>query len=358
MHFNHGAAVLAAGRLEEAHVAYQRAIDVSMAVAEDGTPVFSPAQRWRVAAGALTDLAILDSKLGDDPAIGPAIDSMRTFIVAGLGDPVTVTDPSADPVVSGLAVHSTASQLWWTARIDDLEEQDVVSVVWSYEDPVVAGQHVLDTMSGPLRLGSVSDAGSFYVDLEEPSYWSGRSYLQATTPNRCVPDGTYQVELFVNGRPASPPVTTVVDHPDLVTVSRRDMGLLFCRPADWVAGEQVDGTGATFTSPDGTMGLTVARVFRPNAVEEGDPAQSIQVMEELIADRPGAPAVASGEPIPEYFMGLLDAHVQWYRTDSEGTKVRTGSDSLGTVFVAAIRGPGDWVNGPLAAGILESFSAQ
>jgi tetratricopeptide (TPR) repeat protein len=358
VHFNHGAALLVAGRLDEARAAYQRAIDVSLATAPDGTPISSPTQRWRVAAGALTDLAILGSELGGDPVIGPAIEETRTFIVAGLGDQVSATDPAIQPVVSDLAVHSTASQLWWTARIDAIDsERDTVAVVWSYEDPVVSGQHVLDIMSGPLRLGSVSEAGSFYVDVEEPRYWSGRSYLQASTPQRCVPDGTYQVELFINGQPATAPVIAIVDHPELVTVSRRDMGVLFCRPADWVPGEHVDGSRVTFTSPDGTMGLTVARVFRPNAVDDGQQVQSLQVMSELMAQESGSP-VASGEPIPEYFMGLLDAHVQWFQTDTGWIKVRTGTDSLGTVFVAAIHGPSDWVDGSLASGILESFSTQ
>jgi hypothetical protein len=140
-------------------------------------------------------------------------------------------------------------------------------------------------------------------------------------------------------------------------VSRRDLGLLFCRPADWVPGEQADGQRAAFSSPDGAQGLTVARVFRPNAAEDGQPVQALQVLSELMADRPGSP-VASGEPVPEYFMGLLDAHVQWFQTDTGWVKVRTGTDSLGTVFVAAIHGPADWVDGPLAAGILDSFSTQ
>lgn len=359
VHFNHGAALLAAGRLDESRDAYRRAIDVSMTSGPDGTRVFSDAQRWRVGAGALTDLEIMGAKLGDDPLIGPAIADTRTFIVAGLGDPVTATDPATQPTVSELAVHATASMLWWTARIDGLDsERDVVSVVWSYEDPVVPGRHVLDMMSGPLRLGTTTDAGSFFIDVEEPRYWAGRSYLLGTTPQRCVPDGTYEVELFVNGRPAMARVSLAVDNPELVTVSRRDMGLLFCRPADWVPGEQVEGSRATFASPDGTMGLTVARVFRPNASEDGQPAQSIQVMNELMADRPGTPPVASGEPFAEYFMGLRDEYVQWYQTDAGWIRARAGTDNVGTVFMAAIEGPGDWFDGTLASGILESFSPQ
>ncbi len=357
--YNHGAALLVAGRIDEARTAYQQGNAVALATDPDGDPVLSVSQRWRVAAGALTDLEIIGSAMGDDPVVGPAIDEMRTLLVSGLGDPITNTDPATQPVVSDLRVQSSASQLWWLARIEGLDgERDVVSVVWSYEDPVVPGRHVLDTHSGPVRLGSTTDAGSFFVDGEAPDYWSGRSYLLGSTPNRCVPDGSYQVELYVNGRLAAEPAVAVVDQPELVAVSRRDMGLLFCRPAEWVAGEQEDGARASFVSPDGSQGLTVLRAFRPGAVDEGAPAQTLQVMAELMAGWPGAPQPIPGDPIPDYFMGLGEAHVQWYDTGSTRVKVLAGVDTLGTVFAAAIHGSADWVDGPVPNGILGSFASQ
>jgi hypothetical protein len=357
--FNHGLALLVDRRLDEARAAYQGGIEVSMATDPGGAPVFTEAQRWRVGSGALTDLEIVDARLGEDPLIGPAIDELRAFIITGLGDPVTNSDPATQPILSELALHANASQLWWTGRIEGYQaERDVAAVVWSYEDPVVKGRHVLDTHSGPIRLGTTTDAGAFFVDVEAPAYWSGRSYLLGSTPQRCVPDGSYRVEVYINGRLAAAPVTADVDQPELVTVARRDMGLLFCRPADWIPGEQVDGSRATFASADGSTGLTVARVFRPNTVDEGQPAQSLQVMSELIADWPGDPQAGSGEPAPDYFMGLSDAYVQWFQTSEGWVKVRTGRDSLGTVFLAILHGPGDWVDGSLADGILGSFSTQ
>lgn len=359
VHYNHGAALLVGGRIDEARAAYQQGIDASMVTDADGEPVLPVSQRWQVAAGALTDLEIIDESLGDDPLIGPAIEEMRTLLVSGLGDPITHTDPAVQPVVSGLQALTNSSQLWWSARIDGYDgERDVMSVVWSYEDPVVPGRHVLDTHSGPVRLGSVSDAGGFYVDGEVPNYWSGRSYLLGSTPHRCVPDGSYQVAVYINGRLAADPAPVDVDQPELTTVSRRDMGLLFCRPEDWVTVGQEDGRRAVFRSPDGSMGLTVERVFRPSATEEGEPAQSLQVMAEVMAAWPGAPQVVSGDPQPDYFMGLDDAHVQWYDTATTRVKVLVGTDSLGTVFVAAVHGPVDWVDGPLANGILGSFATQ
>jgi hypothetical protein len=356
--YNHGAALLVDGRIDEARAAYQAGIGVSMALGADGDPVFSVGQRWRVAAGALTDLEIIEASLGDDPVIGPAIDEMRTLLVAGLGDPIVDVDPATQPVVSDLRVQSNASDLWWLARIDGIDtERDVVTVVWSYEDPVVPGRHVLDTHSGPLRLGTTTDAGSFFVDGEAPAYWSGRSYLLGSTPQRCVPDGSYQVDLYINGRPVGT-ASADIDQEELVTVSRRDMGLLFCRPADWLVEESVDGSKASFRSADGTMGLTVVRVFRPDAAEEGQPTQTLQVMGELMAQWPGEPQAVPAEPVADYFMGLQDAYVQWYDTPDTRIKVVTGADAIGTVFGAAIDGPVDWVDGTLSNAILGSFSTQ
>jgi hypothetical protein len=357
--FNHAAALLVDGRIDEARAAYQDALDVSMASDPDGQPVFTVSQRWRVAAGALTDLELIGASMDADPVVGPAVAEMRSMVVAGLGDPVTNADPAAQPTVTDLTVNSNASQLWWTATIDGFDaERDVASVVWSYEDPVVPGRHTLDTHSGPIRLGTVTDAGSFYVDGEVPAYWSGRSYLLGSTPHWCVPDGTYQVELYINGRLAAEPAEAAVDQPELVTVDRRDMGLLFCRPADWVAGDQSDGQRATFESPDGTMGMTVARVFRPFDAVDGDQPQSVQVMSELIADWPGAPQAVEAEPVDDYFMGLADARLQWYDTLDTRVKVIAGVDNIGTVFAVAIHGPADWVDGPLSNGIMGSFSTQ
>lgn len=357
--YNHGAALLVAGRIDDARAAYHEGIDASMATDADGEPVFAVSQRWQVASGALTDLELIGASLGDDPVIGPAVDDMRTLIVAGLGDPITHTDPATQPVVSDLVVNSNASQLWWTARIDGLDgDRDVVSVVWSYEDPLVPGRHVLDIHSGPIRLGTVTDAGAFYEDGEAPDYWSGRSYLLGSTPNRCVPDGSYQVELYINGRLAAQPARSDVDQPELATVSRRDMGLLFCRPEDWVTVGYEDGRRAAFRSPDGSTGLTVVRVFRPDAAGPGEPVQSLQVMSELMAAWPGAPQPIEGDPRPDYLMGLDDAYVQWYDTDASRVKVVAGTDDLGTVFAVAVQGTADWVDGPLANGILGSFAKQ
>ncbi len=359
VHFNHGAALLVDGQVDAARAAYQAGVAISVAPGADGRPILSDSQLWSVAAGALTDLELIDVALADDPLIGPAIPEMRTLLVAGLGDPITHTDAGTQPVLSDLAVLATPSQLWWTARIDDFDpEHDVMSVVWSYEDPVVAGRHVLATHSGPVRLGTVSDAGSFYIDGDEPRYWQGGSYLLGSTPHRCVPDGTFQVEVYINGRLANAPATRDLDLPELVAVSRRDMQLLLCRPADWLDVGQEDGSRASFRSPDGSMRMTVMRVFRPRSIPEDSETQSLEVMAELMAGWPGAPQAISDVPVPDYFMGLGDTHTQWYDTAESRVKLIAGVDDLGTVFAAALEGPAEWVDGDLANGILGSFSTQ
>ncbi|MBX3029424.1 MAG: hypothetical protein KF809_04650 [Chloroflexi bacterium] len=357
--FNHAAALLVAGRIDAARATYLDGVALAMAPGADGDPVLTEGQRWNVAAGALTDLELIAASLADDPTIGPAIPEMRALVVAGLGDPITHTDPGTQPVMSDLAVWALSSQLWWTARIDDFDaDHDVMSVVWSYEDPLVPGRHVLATHSGPVRLGTETDAGSFYIDAELPRYWQGRSYLLGSAPHRCVPDGTYQVEVYLNGRLATEPAVAVIDLPELATVSRRDMQLLLCHPEDWLDDGQEDGSRASFRSPDGSMGMTVMRMFRPRSLTDDGAGQSRQVMAELMADWPGAPQAMFDDPVSDYFMGLDEAYTQWYDTADTRLKVTAGIDALGTVFVAVLDGPADWVDGELANGILGSFSRQ
>jgi tetratricopeptide (TPR) repeat protein len=358
VHYNHAAALLTAGRVDDALAAYQAGIAVSTATSADGAPVFGEVARWDVASGALTDLELIGAAKRDDATIAAAIERIRTLIVAGLGDPITNTDPATQPVVSDLTLNALPSQLWWEARIEGLDAgRDAVSVVWSYEDPALPGRHVLASHTGPLRLGQSTNAGGLYVDGEAPAYWASRSYLLGSIPHQCLPDGSYRVELFINGRLAAEPVTRDLDEPELTTVSRPDMGLLFCRPADWVVGDQEDGARVSFRSADGSVGMTAYRIFRPIAGED-DPAQSTQVMGELMAAWPGQPRSLTSDPIPDYLMGLADTYVQWYDGPRGRVKLTAGVDSMGTVYAVALEGTAAWVDGSVANGILGSFTQQ
>jgi hypothetical protein len=250
------------------------------------------------------------------------------------------------------------SQLWWEANIEGFDaKRDTVSVVWSYEDPTIPGRHVLASHTGPLRLGQTTVAGALYVDQQPPAYWASRSYLLGSVPHQCLPDGSYRVELYINGSLAADPVTRDLDEPELTTVSRPDMGLLFCRPADWVPGEQEDGARSSFVSPDGATSMTAYRILRPKAAA-GEPAQSAQVMQELMAAWPGQPQAVSAEPTSDYLMGLTDTYVQWYDGPQGRVKLTAGVDSTGTVYAVALEGTPDWVDGAIASGILGSFTQQ
>ena len=357
LRFTHGAALLAAGRVDDARAAYDAAIGRLMATDATGAPVYDATQVAALAAGALTDLGLVLDARADDPRIATAVPELRAAIVAGTGDPVTAAAAGSTAQVSDLHLFTDTSQLWWQARIDGFDPaRDVLTVVWSTEDPAIPGWHVLPAISGPLRLGQRTTAGTFQANGAAPDYFGTGAYLLTADPHACVPDGRYRVELFLNGRLAADPVIETVDAADLSVEDRPDLGLLLCRPAGWTESEAETGRSVTFQTADGQPVMTVTRVNRPHpAGAEGD-AEVATVMDGIAAAWPGAPTVTDGSaPVAAPFLGLAHGLVQWYDGPGGRLKVAAGMTDLGTVIAVAIHGTTDWVDGPEANGIVSSI---
>ena len=251
LRYNLAAALLADGQADAARSAYAEAIAATVAREADGEPRFTDAERAGVVAGAITDLELIAAARPDDPGMTAAAAEITSAIVAGTGDPIPADRAGAPVTVSGLELLADPASLWWQADIEGLDpERDSVSVLWLVEDPAVPGWHVLPNHSGPLRLGGWTTAGEFHVDGAAPAYWASQSHLLASDPRRCVPDGRYRLELFVNGRRAAGPLVETLDMPELVSETRPDLGVLFCRPADWERGTDLRGDSIRFTRAD------------------------------------------------------------------------------------------------------------
>ncbi len=360
LRYNHAAALLGDGRIEAARAAYAAAISATMATDAAGQPVFSEYERGSVSAGAITDLELIAASRAGEPEVIATVAELKAAIVAGVGDPIGPAAATSPVTVSGLTLEHDASQLWWEARIDDLDPaRDVVSVLWLAEDRAVPGWHVLPGLSGPLRLGQATAAGELLENGAAPDYFGSQGHLLASDPHECVPDGRYRVELYLNGRLATGPITREIDAPDLVTEEHVDLGLLFCRPAGWSIAEREAGGHIVFVAPGGDPVMRVARIFRPDLPGEAGAAEVIGVMDAIAAGWPGGPAPIPGqEPVATWWMGLSHASVQWYSGQDGLLKVVAGSTGEGTVLAAAVWGTPDWVDGTEGNGILFSFVQQ
>lgn len=153
-------------------------------------------------------------------------------------------------------------------------------------------------------------------------------------------------------------VRVLGDMAELTTEERPDLGLRFCRPADWVVGASEAGRSVAFSDAGGTSVLQVSRVFRPAPAGEAGAAEVVTVLDAIGVAWPGTSIALDAPPVATYFMGLSHAQVQWYDGPDGRLKVIAGSTSLGTVLAAAIQGTPDWVDGDEANGILGSFLQQ
>jgi hypothetical protein len=267
---------------------------------------------------------------------------------AAAGSPARVTE---------LAAEYDASGLWWTARIDDFDPaRDVLSVLWLAEDPSVPGWHALPSHTGPMRLDQHTVAGDFYADTEPSHYVGSQGYLATSHPSQCLPAARYRVELYLDGKLATDPVTITANPPPMTAEQPWDLGLRFCRPAAWTVADREDGGHLTFDDADGRPVLQVSRVFRPDVSGAGGTEQVASVLDAIAGDWPGAPTPLGGQlPVASYWVGLENGTVQWYGTAGHALKIIGGTTPEGTVLAVAIAGTGAYVDGDAAIEILASF---
>ncbi len=90
-------------------------------------------------------------------------------------------------------------------------------------------------------------------------------YTGAVLPADCLPEGSYRVELYVNGRLAAEASTTT-DFGDLDAFMARDLTMAFCHPSDWVRREdRLPGLIDGFQSATAPMASTAPDTASPEA---------------------------------------------------------------------------------------------
>jgi hypothetical protein len=353
-YFNLGVALLAADRNDEARAAYangiMRAIYVDVAA---GTLREAPYTEMTYVAGALTDLGILAAKRTDLQAL---VDELRSTIVGAVARRAVgaAGTTGAAVTVGRLAADVFPSLVQWRGDVANLDDAaGKLSVLWSRKDPGGADWAVLPEVS------SLDVTPTENVDTSRGTHFGISRYIGATVPPRCLPEGTYRVELFVDGRLAGMSEATTTSG-SFEAFAARDLGAALCRPADWTPDPARElGMAAGYVGPAGDRGVGIVHLQAPNLpIDENEIL--VGVMDAAIGGL--EPSLTSAATYDEasgtgegYFMGLSETRWRWY--DYEGGYVRIGAglDPAGGIYVGIVYGPAAWFDGTEWRLIVESF---
>jgi hypothetical protein len=187
------------------------------------------------------------------------------------------------------------------------------------------------------------EASGTVVPGGQPDAWfSQTATLPVTFPPRCLEDGTYRVELYVNGRLAG---SGQADHAfgALAPTVADDVNVGLCRPAAWQRFEgQVAGLIEGSVSEDGTEGAYLFRLQPPSRERESATAESRGWLQAMIASFgelfPGPPQL-DREASEQFFLALEGPVVHWYTYEGGSVIAGAGLSRDGAVIIAAIFGP-------------------
>jgi tetratricopeptide (TPR) repeat protein len=355
--YNLAVALTAAGRIDEARAAYQDAVRATIYLDNDpAKPRAEPFIEEQWLAGALTDLEIVRAHVADlervtgRPGLEDAIRSLKEQIV-GRVTAESLDAPAGSPAVFANIVPSIfPSELQWEATVQNYDAaRDSISAQWYHNDPQGHGWAVIPEVSRTETPSVAADGSLFQLT----------PYINRVLPPACLPQGTYRVEIYVNGRLAAEG-TQATDFGAYGAFVARDLTMGLCRPSDWVRrADRLPGLIDGFQSADGLYGAYAARYSTPGSLRTIEDV-SAQIEElTLTAFKewfPGTP-VYMEDPgtTDEYFMGLDRRAWRWYDYGSGYVRVGAGVTEDGSVLLGMVYGPYDWFNGTEPFRILNSL---
>ncbi|MBA2254667.1 MAG: hypothetical protein H0W07_06105 [Chloroflexi bacterium] len=342
--FNLAVALLALDRTVESDEAYRVGLQHLLYVdVEKQTLRAEPVIEEFVTAAALSDLETLASRR---PDLAPKVGGIKQFLVGAVARESAVDQPQSPASLGPVSVGVLPAEVEWTAELQAWDtSRDVLSAQWYYDDPQQRGWTVIPSISG-------------VVDVTRDEY-NLRSYLAASTPPSCLPDGSYRVELYVNGRLAGQAQATS-SFGDLRAFAARDLTVALCRPPDWTEAEvSYAGLFNGYESPDKQSGVVLFRLGIPGRGRD-EAELSVAVTDfvtEAFKDLFTNPPVAQGEPEEGYLLAL--AGTRWRTYDYGDGRLRTGAGvdpSDGSVFLVWVFGPYAWFDSPVPDQIVSSLS--
>lgn len=348
--YNLAVTLVAAGRIDEARVAYDDAVARTLFLDAGNTDRRGePFVEEQWLAGALTDLELVRRHR---PDLDTDVRALKEHIVGRVAAG-SLSAPTPSPAAfADIEINIFPAELQWQGNVDSYDAaRDVISAQWYYQDPAGQGWAVIPevSMTGTPSVGS--DGRLFRL----------APYLGRIYPPSCLPAGEYRVELYVNGRLAAEGSGSA-DYGALVPYYARDMTVAMCRPADWNRREdRVPGLMDGFQSTDLAYGAYVAHFPMPGSVRD---LPDVTAMIEDIAMQsftdlfPGTPTYLEDPGTQaDYFMGHDSSAWRWYDHGSGYVRIGGGLDAEGAIVMGMVYGPYDWFNGDEPYRILNSMIA-
>jgi len=208
--------------------------------------------------------------------------------------------------------------------------RDVVVAEWYYDDPAGHGFAVLPEISTQVPLQQAADGGWFSLE----------DYLPAAAPPRCLPTGTYKVEVYVNGHLAGTG-RTPADFGSERTVTDTGLNGGFCVPSDWVQNaKSTPGVTQAWTSADAKEGIAVIRATLPGKATTINVPKVLDVAVRNFAGAFLPPLTGPRPPDHFFFMGLSQQLELTYAYKGGFIQAGAGFDpGEGAVVVGIAFGP-------------------
>ncbi|HXJ63677.1 MAG TPA: hypothetical protein VNN79_07970 [Actinomycetota bacterium] len=274
--------------------------------------------------GALSSMDVL---VEHRPSAAGDVLAMKQFVVGDLfgtarGAPTPPSDLHLDLVVTPSLVQFAIPKAQ-AAAIDP--SRDVVVAQWYYDDPDHHGFAVLPQVSGQVSLFTAADGGWFNV----------LQYLPTPSPPRCLPSGTYRVEVYVNGHLAGT-ASTQQDFGALRTVVDQGLNAGWCVPVTWIQ-NPVSKPGVTqaWHTPNASEGIAVIRASVPGSQTSVNVPKILDIGVQKFAAAFLPPLSNPSTPEHFLFMGLSDQLEQTYSYQGGFIQAGAGYDAgEGAVIVA------------------------
>jgi len=345
--YNLAVALAAAGQFDGARSAYQAAVLVTIYVDQaNGELRQEPNVEEQWLAGALTDLEIvMRHKDALQVATGrqdyeAQILSLKEHIVGRVVSQSPNALAGSTAIFANITPQIFPAELQWQGTVQNYDPaRDTISAQWYHNDPGNHGWAVIPEVSLTEKPQVQADGSLFQLT----------PYTGRVAPPDCLPNGTYRVELYVNGRLGAQ-ATVVADFGDYDAFMARDLTMAFCRPTDWVRREdRLPGLMDGYQSADGLYGAYAARYSLPGSLRDIDDI-SAQIEDlTLTAFAEWFPATPvyqeDAGTTDDYFMGLDRRAWRWYDYGNGYVRVGAGVSADGAVLVGMVYGPYEWFDG-------------